>query len=542
MPATPPLARSAKTLFIGLYPFTILCTAPIALMLILVYSGIMDDLFGIQNMAENVQQEYLPSILRAQRTLSGINNLRQYAECIMTTDDPALRRRSRIMAHAITSRGMLNDDPELMRNSLELGERIRELAETRNRMDLARDRLHRTAFRMAEAVDKLSSFLDDDEGDRMRRLLFMDPAEKRDADSFRPLVENKFRPFMPLIRLCTTSASGKNPDPLLPPLCGAFFSSVENMKEAWTERDHIEATNRTLWSRLDVLLHKTSDIAGKAETKHIALTMKTILRDAEEIDQLFHRAFVFLILLLCFLLFMLHRYMLSPIILAVTQLRKIRNGTFQPEENAPPLPAIRIQELAELFSLLPELRRHLASLNARSTTLEREKERYEELSLRDGLTGAFNRRCLDQRLAMNDEESPLAALMVDVDFFKYYNDTYGHQAGDACLIRIVRELKASLRSTDQVYRYGGEEFIVLLPDASTGEAVHVAEKLRNHVHGLALPHESSTVDIVVTVSIGVAARGPDRPLSGEELVKRADEALYQAKAAGRNRCQACTHS
>lgn len=552
MPVIPFLARAAKScLFIGLYPFTMLCTAPIALTLILAYSGIADDLFGIQDMAENVRQEYLPSILRAQRTLSDINNLRQHAECIMTMDDPALRRRSLITAHAITSRGMLGDDPELMRNSLELGERIRELAEIRTKADIVRDKLHNVAFRLTGAVDKLSGFLDNDEADQMRRLLFVDPAQKMDTDGFRPLVEKKFRQFMPLIRLCAASASGKHSvqadakalaDPMVSPLCGVFFSSITEMTEVWEERDQTEKMTKTMWSRLDVLLHKTSDMAGKAETKNIARTMKTISLDAEEIDHFFHRAFIFLILLFCFLLFMLHRYMLAPIALAGAQLKKIRNGTFrEPEDNAKTSsPGLHIRELAELFSLLPELRRHLAALAAHSTALEREKEHYEELSLRDGLTGAFNRRCLDQRLALEDERSPLAALMVDVDFFKHYNDTYGHQAGDTCLIRIVRELKATLRSTDGVYRYGGEEFIVLLPDASTSEAVHVAEILRKRVHRLALPHESSSVDTVVTISIGVAARGPACPLSGEALVKCADEALYKAKAAGRNRSQAYT--
>lgn len=548
MPAIPSIARSAKRcLFIGLYPFTMLCTAPIALMLILAYSGIADDLFGIQDMAENVRQESLPAILRVQRTLSDINNLRQHAECIMTTDDPALRRRSRIMAHAITSRGMLGDDPELARNCLELGEPIRELAEIRNREDHARARLHAAASRLTGAVDTLSDFLDAAEGERMRRLLFVDPAEKTDTGSFRPLVENRFRQFTPLMRLCAASTSSQNPVPAdaqapdsdIAPLCDAFFSSMKDMETAWEERKQTQRTARHLWSRLNVLLRKTGNMAGKAETRNIERTMKTISLDAEEINHFFHRAFICLILLFCFLLFMLHRYMLSPIALAGAQLREIRNGTFrEPEKKDSPSPCIRIQELAELFSFLPELRGHLAALDVRSTTLEREKEHYEELSLRDGLTGAFNRRCLDQRLALKDEATPLAALMVDVDFFKYYNDTYGHPAGDACLINIVRELKSALRSTDGVYRYGGEEFIVLLSDASTSEAFHVAEILRKRVHKLALPHESSPADAVVTVSIGVAARGPNCPLSGEELVKRADEALYQAKAAGRNRSQA----
>lgn len=550
------LVRSARRrLFIGLYPFTVLCAAPIALMLFLVYSGIADNLFGIQDMAHNVRTEYLPSILRAQRTLSDIGTLRRHAEHIMDIDDPAMRRRSRIMAHAIANRGMLSDDPEIARNSRELAERIRELAELRNRADHAQDNLHAAAFRLTEAVSSLSPFLNRAEGDEMRRLLHVDPGQKTDRNTFRPLVENRFEQLLPLFRLCAGSASAAafvpgamNPEAMTgahetlvdtapPPLCGNFLAGMRKMQTAWTEREQTDAAAKILWSRLDVLLSKTSDMAGKAATGNIERTMKRISLDAERIEHFFHSAFIFLILLVCFLLFMLHVHLLSPIAAAVTQIRKIRNGTCKDRENNrnQPVFGIRIRELAELFSLLPELRRHMAALDARSSSLEREKAHYAALSLRDGLTGAFNRRCLDQRLADEDRAAPLAALMVDVDFFKHYNDTYGHQAGDACLVRLVRELESTLRSTDGVYRYGGEEFIVLLPGSSINDAAHLAEILRKRVRNLGIVHSSSATDNVVTVSIGVAARGPDSPLSGEALLKHADEALYKAKAEGRNR-------
>ena len=551
MPAMRFLVRSAKRrLFIGLYPFTVLCAAPIALMLFLVYSGIADNLFGIQDMAHNVRTEYLPSILRAQRALSDISTLRRHAEHIMDMDDPVMRRRNRIMAHAIANRGMFSDDPEIARNGQELARRIRELAELRNRADHAHDNLHVAAFRLTEAVSDLSRFLSRAEGEEMRRLLYVDPARKMDRNSFRPLVENRFEQFLPLFRLCAGSATAaafapetmtgadETPVDTAPaPLCGNFLAGMRKMQTAWTEREQTDAAAKILWSRLDVLLSKTSDMAGKAATGKIERTMKKISLDAERIEHFFHSAFIFLILLVCFLLFMLHVHLLSPIAAAVTQIRKIRNGTCKERENNREQPAfsIRIRELAELLSLLPELRRHMAALDARSSSLEREKAHYAALSLRDGLTGAFNRRCLDQRLAGEGETTPLAALMVDVDFFKHYNDTYGHQAGDACLVRLVRELESAVRSTDGVYRYGGEEFVVLLPGASMKDAALLAEILVKRVRNMGIAHSASGVNNVVTVSIGVAARGPESPLSGEALLKHADEALYRAKAEGRNR-------
>jgi diguanylate cyclase (GGDEF)-like protein/PAS domain S-box-containing protein len=166
-----------------------------------------------------------------------------------------------------------------------------------------------------------------------------------------------------------------------------------------------------------------------------------------------------------------------------------------------------------------------------------------ELALTDGLTGICNRRGLDQALAKEfargaRDGTPLSVLLFDVDHFKAYNDSYGHWAGDECLVAIANELRAVIRRpSDLAARYGGEEFAVILPNTSPNGALELAERLRCAVKQLRMPHKASEFG-VVTISVGVTTHVPGlwiKQLQG--LMSRADAALYEAKAAGRDRVQ-----
>jgi diguanylate cyclase (GGDEF)-like protein len=127
--------------------------------------------------------------------------------------------------------------------------------------------------------------------------------------------------------------------------------------------------------------------------------------------------------------------------------------------------------------------------------------------------------------------------MIDVDFFKKYNDRYGHIAGDECLKKVASVLReGAQRAGDFAGRYGGEEFLAILPGLSTGEAVAWAERLRTAVEGACIPHEDSQTGCV-TVSIGVSSLTPTATGTMLELIRLADEALYRAKANGRNRVE-----
>lgn len=164
------------------------------------------------------------------------------------------------------------------------------------------------------------------------------------------------------------------------------------------------------------------------------------------------------------------------------------------------------------------------------------------LSNKDGLTGVANRRYFDQKLKMEWEKAEehstyLSLIMFDIDYFKLYNDTYGHQAGDTCLQNIAAYIKELVRVPHLVARYGGEEFVVILINSDESQTRSTAKKIRTLVESLKIPHKSSKISDYVTVSVGCATLVPSLSSSKEELIHNADSALYQAKRNGKNRVE-----
>jgi diguanylate cyclase (GGDEF)-like protein len=169
-------------------------------------------------------------------------------------------------------------------------------------------------------------------------------------------------------------------------------------------------------------------------------------------------------------------------------------------------------------------------------------------ALLDGLTGVANRRKFDEDVQTDwrqclREAAPLSLILIDIDYFKLYNDRYGHQAGDNCLKLVARALSETLRRPyDKLARYGGEEFACLLPKTELVGASAIAERMQTRVSELRVEHLGSDVDQVVTISLGVASMVPTPSVTPELLLKAADQQLYEAKRTGRARVCALTAS
>jgi diguanylate cyclase (GGDEF)-like protein len=194
----------------------------------------------------------------------------------------------------------------------------------------------------------------------------------------------------------------------------------------------------------------------------------------------------------------------------------------------------------ELQASKHEAEEAVKALRQKAKELEQANNRLEALSLSDALTGLANRRRFDDVLASEWARSarsaqPMSVLMLDVDYFKPYNDHYGHQQGDECLRRIAEVLKARIhRTTDLAARYGGEEFSVILSSCTEEGAAKIAEQIRLEVESLQIHHGQAEAG-VVTISIGVATQVPGAGNAAVELLRQADIALYNAKRQGRNR-------
>ncbi len=204
-----------------------------------------------------------------------------------------------------------------------------------------------------------------------------------------------------------------------------------------------------------------------------------------------------------------------------------------------PIDAMILTAKFRAMQRIAEMRQQLISV---SNQLRSSNEELDRLASLDGLTGIPNRRLFDTRLMANlvqhaKDGSPLALILGDVDYFKLYNDSLGHQWGDDCLRKVAEAISGALWDERHLAaRYGGEEFVVLLPDTTVDHAVAIAEEIRAALEGLKLGHPKSAVSPYVTLSLGVAglARGEPTPVA-DVFLGRADKALYRAKEGGRNR-------
>ena len=201
---------------------------------------------------------------------------------------------------------------------------------------------------------------------------------------------------------------------------------------------------------------------------------------------------------------------------------------------------IPIQRPDEIGALVEGMNYMIGTIEKQTNLLVEMNTKLEVTSRTDGLTSIPNRRMFDEVFGKFwnmhiREKQYLGLIIADIDFFKLFNDTYGHQKGDECLTLIALTIQKEItRSGDLIARYGGEEFVVLLPNTDLEGTQLVAEKLRKAVEKLEIPHISSAVNDFVTISLGMGAIIPASTMSPEEFFDNVDKALYQSKENGRN--------
>lgn len=223
----------------------------------------------------------------------------------------------------------------------------------------------------------------------------------------------------------------------------------------------------------------------------------------------------------------------NEIKVAIDAMNNGANNYLLKDENIQDTILISVEKVMEKHILEQQNRKLMEELAIKNEELER-------LSFLDGLTGIANRRYFDKILEREwargiRDSSHLSLVMIDIDYFKIYNDTYGHLQGDICLRQVASCLKDSLkRSQDFVSRYGGEEFAAVLPNSDIDGALIVGEIMRSNIDMLNIPHTNSKVLDHVTISIGVGCTVPDNNSDVSNLIKLADKALYEAKLHGRN--------
>ncbi|MGW8286678.1 MAG: diguanylate cyclase [Desulfobulbales bacterium] len=301
-----------------------------------------------------------------------------------------------------------------------------------------------------------------------------------------------------------------------------------------------EAVRRALSSQEDIEFHYCQD-PSKAVKLASEINATVILQDLvmPEIDGL-----------------MMVRYFrvneataqIPIIVLSTKEEATIKSEAFQLGAND------YLVKLPETIELIARIRYHSQAYitqlerDAAFRALEKSREQLAEanrtlqkLSSLDGLTGIANRRTFDETLSKEwnravRDQKPLGLIMLDIDFFKLYNDHYGHQGGDDCLKKVAKGLEAAInRDADFLARYGGEEFSAILPDTDIQGAVKVAEEMRQSIKSLHIEHVKSKVSDIVSISIGVASMIPQNDTEQETLIAAADQALYKAKEEGRDR-------
>lgn len=260
------------------------------------------------------------------------------------------------------------------------------------------------------------------------------------------------------------------------------------------------------------------------------INKKEVLQSHYQIVTLISIIGIAIILVGFILIIPVSQQLLRPFVYIVGAINRITTGKYDTQ-----------LDTDKFVSSPKELQEMVQGFNKMASSIYENKQVLQKISYTDGLTGIPNRRLFEERLETEwqragDYQKPISLIFIDIDHFKKYNDHFGHQQGDQCLIKVAKSINDSMESpNDLLARFGGEEFTIILPNRNNEEATRIAENVRKQVERLQIPASVNDKEDFVTVSVGVATKVPSETVTKETLIQSADQAVYEAKTGGRNR-------
>ncbi|WP_300787133.1 GGDEF domain-containing protein [uncultured Desulfovibrio sp.] len=502
-----------------------LSTLIVMLVLLVFQAYMLSTLQRIESMANAAAHDHLPNILQRQQFLLNIEHMRlNAAQMRFAINTRQLQQSSTSLRMLLADAGFSNPGfsavldkvypllDELMASRLALFELV--------------ERVRRQELRFLLELGRLAEHI---EWDETQFPLLAAPPPQQSAHlslvtgTYAFIADSVDQLFSACLKHAPLHPETRKP-------CDALEKTWQQLGAKQQEIRRTQEHFDMLVQDIDQVLVSLSVEASSVEARGIYEGMETIDNETRRIRSIFTMLGIGTALFLLLFFAALQQQIFLPLRRTTEILRAMRGG-----QGLPRLPQTCIEELSSIIDILPSLNAYLNDLHQRSGQLEQERERFAGLSLTDDLTGLGNRRALDQAIQKDRQTNALAVLMVDVDNFKRYNDTLGHLAGDVALQTVARMVRQNCaRATDKTFRYGGEEFVALLTATSREGGMAVAESLRDAVERLHIPHPGQDTG-VLTISVGVASRDQGDITHVEELLARADSALYAAKKTGRNR-------
>ena len=510
---------SAKSRKMGVYWYCFLLGFPVFLLVGLAFGLLINGLHRLDTAALRISEEYLPDYQARHPLQNRVQTVRRAVLSVRLSDNMDVCRKALAEARiqldkTFVDSTLSNSETSALRDLLDELERAKRTAGRRKtELVFVIARLERRVNRLSVVSGKFFPLPD---------IIPSSPYAAPDAAEERARLEDVLKELQAPLAQCREESFRKTN------LCRDLTENVARLDDAWQRHHLAQVDVYNLSSAIDFRLRDWFARFEAANSLAIRKSMETMEAERMHMELVIKLAIVGISLasLLCFLTFL--RKVIFPISLASRQLRRLEAGG-----ECDPVPPSRIRELNDLLGMLPRLKNLIAGMKAHSRNLAEECSEFRQMSFMDDLSGVPNRRSLDAALADIERERALAVFLLDVDNFKAYNDSLGHQKGDEALRRVAQEGARVVEGFGGFYRYGGEEFCVLLADEHVYRAVELAESIRRAVRALGIPHPGNPPG-VLTVSIGVAVREAGEDIPGETLVRQADSLLYQAKAAGRD--------